>query len=152
MRKVIIVLAIMSTLAIAAPAMASVDTVADNVEQCEAMGYAGTFRGMAHCYADLGHVVDCPAVEDGLDPATYDPYGRCDQGLGAAFTTVDPDSMPDVPVFPIMEDDPRWDCATMGNRVCGPDQPEQAPDLTQSRTVPMVTTTPRVHTFGPYAV
>lgn len=30
----------------------------------------------------------------------------------------------------ITEDDPRWDCATMGNRVCGPDAPLPAgPDF-----------------------
>jgi hypothetical protein len=23
---------------------------------------------------------------------------------------------------PVHEDDPRWNCATMGNRICGPDQ------------------------------
>lgn len=25
-----------------------------------------------------------------------------------------------MPTAPIQEDDPRWDCRTMGNRICGP--------------------------------
>lgn len=31
-----------------------------------------------------------------------------------------------LPATPIMEDDPRWDCRTMGNLTCGPGAPHPA--------------------------
>lgn len=47
-----------------------------------------------------------------------------------------------VSVSPIQEDDPRWDCRTMGNRVCGEGatvngQPIPAGDYTQAAVIPV---------------
>ena len=45
------------------------------------------------------------------------------------FTASKPARQPFTPLRPvtpttvITEDDPRWDCRTMGNQICGPGQP-----------------------------
>ena len=45
-------------------------------------------------------------------------FGLAAIGAGAAVTPSVPQSVPQ-----IQEDDPSWDCRTMGNRVCGPTYP-----------------------------
>lgn len=57
----------------------------------------------------------CLALNDdqGLDPCVYDPDPEGDP------VPVEPDSNIVLHRDIIWEDDPRWDCKTMGNRICG---------------------------------
>ena len=47
-------------------------------------------------------------------------------GMGASNAYPTP-SVDDTPIVNVMEDNPNWDCVTMGNRVCGPDNVDDVP-------------------------
>lgn len=49
------------------------------------------------------------SYEECADIATEGPENQVDDRLYACYLE-----------FPMHEDDPRWECRTMGNRICGP--------------------------------
>lgn len=52
--------------------------------------------------------------------AMNDAWERSDKIQGQAPTPIVQQAPTTTTTVPCMEDDPCWDCATMGNRICGP--------------------------------
>lgn len=71
---------------------------------------------------------NAPATAPAAVPAAPDTDVDCwdDTSCAASrdgYTVTDPGPAPLADMGTIYEDDPRWDCRTMGNRVCGPRVP-----------------------------
>jgi hypothetical protein len=87
-----------------------------------AENWAEARDNMSERAQDLATDPVTPVTPEVIPAPTLDPDAAAIDAAGDADDVAEGDGDPgDGEV--IMEDDPRWDCATMGNRVCGPEVP-----------------------------
>ncbi len=60
-------------------------------------------------------------IENDTPDITVNPCGAQPVPNTVPGVCYDNGTIQPAPEEPIQEDDPRWDCTTMGNRICGPD-------------------------------